>query len=130
MSYHKPFLCLIHFGGYCWSVAFSRWFIWLAWRKPSNKLMWGWSIRFPERAIGAADATACLGMLSVTLGCVLVPMICFRQWQWRAYFQTGFLWALLAALATTGYSVLDDTALKLVMEPYSLLLFSPLIAIY
>lgn len=56
-------------------------------------------------------ASAWSGMVLVTLGCLMVPIVCFRHWHWRAYRQDGCLWALLAAVGTAGYSVLDNRAL-------------------
>ncbi|OAN16938.1 hypothetical protein A3K86_08350 [Photobacterium jeanii] len=53
------------------------------------------------------------GMLVVTLGCLLVPLVTFRQWHWRAYTQQGCLWALLAAIGTAGYSVIDKQAVDM-----------------
>ncbi|KMV28949.1 multidrug transporter [Photobacterium swingsii] len=53
------------------------------------------------------------GMVVVTAGCLFVPLVSFRQWHWRAYTQLGCLWALVAAIGTAGYSVLDNTALEL-----------------
>lgn len=61
---------------------------------------------------------AWLGMVLVTFGCLMVPVVCFRRWHWRAYWQGGCLWALLAALGTAGYSVLDNHALAMMAEYY------------
>lgn len=61
-------------------------------------------------------ASAWSGMVLVTLGCLMVPIVCFRRWHWRAYRQDGCLWALLAAIGTAGYSVLDNHALAVMAE--------------
>ncbi|OLQ78171.1 hypothetical protein BIT28_23640 [Photobacterium proteolyticum] len=58
------------------------------------------------------------GMVLVTLGCLMVPVVSFRRWQWRAYWQGGCLWALLAAMGTAGYSVLDNHALAVMTGHY------------
>ncbi|UXI01379.1 EamA family transporter [Photobacterium sp. TY1-4] len=62
---------------------------------------------------------AWFGMGLVTVGCLLVPVVSFRRWRWQAYGQAGCLWALLAALGTAGYSVLDDRALLLMAGHFS-----------
>ncbi|MFA0811180.1 EamA family transporter [Microbulbifer epialgicus] len=54
---------------------------------------------------------AWLGMLLVTIGCLLVPLVYFRQWHWRAYWRADCAWALVAALGTVGYSLADKGAL-------------------
>ncbi|OZS44701.1 EamA family transporter [Photobacterium sanguinicancri] len=54
-----------------------------------------------------------VGMVVVTLGCLLVPLVTFKQWHWRAYTQLGCLWALVAAIGTAGYSVIDKSALNI-----------------
>lgn len=58
------------------------------------------------------------GMVLVTLGCLMVPVVSFRRWHWRAYWHGGCLWALLAAIGTAGYSVLDNHALAVMTAHY------------
>ncbi|MBY7950247.1 multidrug transporter [Vibrio fluvialis] len=57
-----------------------------------------------------------LGFVLITLGCMLVPLTGFRQFTPRSYFNVGVLWALVAALGTTGYSVIDKEALLLLTQ--------------
>ncbi|WP_315904858.1 EamA family transporter [Vibrio fluvialis] len=57
-----------------------------------------------------------LGFVLITLGCMLVPLTGFRQFTQRSYFNVGVLWALVAALGTTGYSVIDKEALLLLTQ--------------
>ncbi|MBY8201961.1 multidrug transporter [Vibrio fluvialis] len=57
-----------------------------------------------------------LGFVLITLGCMLVPLTGFRQFTLRSYFNVGVLWALVAALGTTGYSVIDKEALLLLTQ--------------
>lgn len=54
-----------------------------------------------------------LGFFLITLGCVLVPLTSFNQVRISSYFNIGVFWALIAAIGTTGYSVVDKEALKL-----------------
>ncbi|GAB2880274.1 DMT family transporter [Microbulbifer echini] len=54
---------------------------------------------------------AWMGMLLVTIGCLLVPLVYFRQWHWRVYWRADCAWALVAALGTVGYSLADKGAL-------------------
>ncbi|MDE5177013.1 EamA family transporter [Vibrio fluvialis] len=57
-----------------------------------------------------------LGFVLITLGCMLVPLTGFRQFTTRSYLNVGVLWALVAALGTTGYSVIDKEALLLLTQ--------------
>ncbi|WP_445359407.1 EamA family transporter [Microbulbifer sp. ANSA005] len=54
---------------------------------------------------------AWVGMLLVTIGCLLVPLVYFREWHWRAYWRADCAWALVAAIGTVGYSLADKGAL-------------------
>ncbi|MDK9778755.1 MULTISPECIES: EamA family transporter [unclassified Vibrio] len=53
------------------------------------------------------------GFLLITLGCMLVPLTNFRQMTLSSYLNVGVFWALIAAIGTTGYSVVDKEALSL-----------------
>ena len=53
-----------------------------------------------------------LGMLLIVAGCVLLPMSSFRQMKLRRYFNAVYLMALVAAIGTTGYTLIDDEALR------------------
>ncbi|WP_444921058.1 EamA family transporter [Microbulbifer sp. CnH-101-G] len=59
---------------------------------------------------------AWLGMLLVTIGCLLVPLVYFRQWHWSVYWRADCAWALVAALGTVGYSLADKGALLFLEE--------------
>lgn len=52
------------------------------------------------------------GAVLLILGAVLLPISSWAQWHWRHYLQRSTLFALLAALATTGYSLSDKLALN------------------
>lgn len=53
------------------------------------------------------------GMALIVLGCLALPLRSFRQFRLRAYVSRAAGLALLAALGTVGYSLLDDRALRL-----------------
>ncbi|WP_061038450.1 multidrug transporter [Vibrio coralliirubri] len=59
-----------------------------------------------------------LGFALITLGCLFVPLEQFSELRLKAYLNLGVLWALIAAIGTTGYSIIDKEAL-LLLEPLS-----------
>lgn len=52
------------------------------------------------------------GVVLVFGGCMLLPMARFRDFRLRNYLNTCCAFALVAALGTTGYTIVDDRALK------------------
>lgn len=52
-----------------------------------------------------------VGMLLITVGCVVLPLPHFGELRWSNYQNSGALLALIAALGTVGYTLLDDTIL-------------------
>jgi drug/metabolite transporter (DMT)-like permease len=71
-------------------------------------------------ALGRGDQMAGLGMLGmglVALGCLILPMPSFRSFQLKQYLTPCCLLALLAAVGTTGYTVIDDLALHQLRSP-------------
>nr|WP_086938551.1 multidrug transporter [Thaumasiovibrio occultus] len=52
-----------------------------------------------------------LGFSAITLGCLLVPLKHFREFNLSAYANLGIVWAVVAALGTAGYSIIDNQAL-------------------
>jgi len=67
--------------------------------------------------IGAAlGSQSVVGMVIVVSGCLLLPMKQFNTFRLSNYWNIGTIYALLAALGTTGYSIVDDTALRLLRE--------------
>ena len=56
-----------------------------------------------------------LGLTLVVAGCGLTPHHSFREFSIRRYFHRSVLWILLAALGTTGYSLLDKVASEIVL---------------
>ncbi|AGH81914.1 hypothetical protein PCNPT3_09880 [Psychromonas sp. CNPT3] len=53
-----------------------------------------------------------LGFLLITGGCILVPLISLRQFKLSHYLHVSIAWAVLAAIGTTGYSIIDKLALS------------------
>jgi drug/metabolite transporter (DMT)-like permease len=57
-----------------------------------------------------------LGSVMVVAGCFLVPMPRFADFRLGHYWNSTCALALLAAVGTTGYSILDDEALRLLRQ--------------
>ena len=63
-----------------------------------------------------------IGMILIIAGCIILPLRNFRQTRLRDYFGSVYLMAFIAALGTTGYTMLDDQALRLLRSnPHVLL---------
>jgi len=56
---------------------------------------------------------AVAGMVLIVAGCLILPLQHFGQLNVRSYASLAVLLALVAALGTVGYSILDDRALRL-----------------
>ncbi|MDE2754942.1 MAG: multidrug DMT transporter permease [Acidobacteriota bacterium] len=66
---------------------------------------------------GAEISPACLaGIVLVLAGCILLPMRHMTDLKGSHYLSRVFLAALLAALATTAYSIADEQALRLLVS--------------
>ncbi len=66
--------------------------------------------------LGRGDqiSTLCIwGILLVLAGCFVLPMRLFRDFRVDNYLNLSSFFALLAALGTAGYSLIDDEALRL-----------------
>ena len=66
--------------------------------------------------LGRGDqiSTLCIwGILLVLVGCFVLPMRKFRDFRVDNYLNLSSFFALLAALGTAGYSLIDDEALRL-----------------
>lgn len=59
---------------------------------------------------------AVAGMVLIVIGCLILPLQSFAQFHWRQYRSMAVALALLAALGTVGYSILDDRALRLLRD--------------
>ena len=53
-----------------------------------------------------------VGMLFISAGCVILPMTSFRQAKLRDYLDWVVLMAVIAAIGTTGCTLIDDQALS------------------
>ncbi len=61
-------------------------------------------------------ALSLLGMLLITAGCVLLPLTHFQSVRPADYFGMVYLMVLIAAIGTTGYTLIDDQALRQLRE--------------
>jgi drug/metabolite transporter (DMT)-like permease len=61
---------------------------------------------------------ALLGMLIVFFGCLLMPLKRFRDFNWRVYFNPVISLVVLAAIGTTGYTILDSCAMQEISQVY------------
>lgn len=61
------------------------------------------------RAIGNSGLA---GMALITLGCIILPFPAFRTMRPRDYLDLVMLMALVAAIGTTAYTLIDDQALR------------------
>jgi drug/metabolite transporter (DMT)-like permease len=60
----------------------------------------------------AISQLSLFGMLLITAGCIMLPLPHFKKVRLRDYVDVVYLLALLAAVGTTGYTMLDDQALR------------------
>lgn len=70
----------------------------------------------------AHQLTPCsvVGMVLVAIGGLLLPIGRFTDWKLRDYFHASTLFALMAAVGTSGYSIVDDSALRVLRETVSM----------
>lgn len=62
-------------------------------------------------------------LILIVLGALMLPLNRLRDWHWRAYLQPSILFVLLAAVGTTGYSLVDAHGITILqqdagMNPY------------
>jgi len=69
---------------------------------------------------------AVAGIVLVVAGCFLLPMRRFSEFRLRNYFNACCLLAMLAAVGTAGYTIIDDRALSILRGPPNHL-FSPMV---
>jgi drug/metabolite transporter (DMT)-like permease len=60
----------------------------------------------------AISQLSLVGMVLITAGCIILPLPHFKKVRLREYVDVVYLMALLAAVGTTGYTMLDDQALR------------------
>ncbi len=57
-----------------------------------------------------------LGMGLIVIGCIVLPLTSFQDFKLKEYFSPVYAFALLAAIGTTGYTMIDDQAMRLMRE--------------
>ena len=65
--------------------------------------------------LGTADritAAAVCGILLIVAGCMVLPMRYFSDFRWSNYANLATFFALIAAISTAGYSLVDDSATR------------------
>lgn len=55
-----------------------------------------------------------LGFTLLTLGCLMIPLQSIAQFRIHDYTKIGIVWALVAAVGTAGYSIIDKEALAII----------------
>lgn len=68
------------------------------------------------QADSAFDASHWGAVVLIMAGALLLPVVHLSDWNWRAYTQPSILYILLAAVATTGYSLIDSYGVALLKE--------------
>jgi drug/metabolite transporter (DMT)-like permease len=71
-----------------------------------------------------------VGIITVAVGCMLLPLKSFRSVHLRDYLALCCLLALMAALGTTGYTLVDDEALRQLRTGFSWLGKTPVTLYY
>ena len=61
---------------------------------------------------GQIGTLGLLGMGLITAGCIILPLPHFQKLQPQAYLDMVVLMAVVAAIGTTGYTLIDDQALR------------------
>lgn len=61
---------------------------------------------------GKIGAIGLLGMVLITGGCIILPLPHFQKLRLRNYRDVVILMAVVAAIGTTGYTLLDDASLR------------------
>ena len=54
-----------------------------------------------------------VGLVTVFAGCLLMPLKNFKEFSWRNYATPAMFYILLAAVGTTGYTLVDSELMKL-----------------
>jgi drug/metabolite transporter (DMT)-like permease len=65
---------------------------------------------------GEIGTLSLFGMLLITAGCVILPLPHFQSVRLGNYFRMVYLMVLIAAIGTTGYTLIDDQALRQLRE--------------
>jgi len=62
--------------------------------------------------------TALLGMLIIAVGCIFMPLKRFSDFHPRMYFTKVIVFILLGAIGTTGYTLVDSSAVMLIRKVF------------
>jgi drug/metabolite transporter (DMT)-like permease len=65
---------------------------------------------------GTFTVRALVGMACIVSGCILVPMLHMRDLRLTNYWNLSLAFVLVAAIGTTGYTLIDDATLRLLRE--------------
>lgn len=58
------------------------------------------------------------GMIILSSGCLLMPLMNWRDFSFASYHGPAFRFILLAAIGTTGYTILDSMAIRILRETH------------
>ncbi|HSH01025.1 MAG TPA: EamA family transporter [Anaerolineae bacterium] len=61
---------------------------------------------------GEIGGIGLLGMILISIGCIILPLPQFRRLGWRDYADEVYLLAVVAAIGTTAYTLIDDAVLR------------------
>jgi len=62
----------------------------------------------------APSSLAWVGMILVSLGCIMMPLKSLRSFKLSDYWNLAMIWIIVTALGTVGYSTVDNAAAELV----------------
>lgn len=65
------------------------------------------------RRTSALPPVALVGFFLIVIGCILLPLQRLRDFRFRNYLHATILLSVVAAVGTTGYSVVDSSALEI-----------------
>jgi len=63
----------------------------------------------------APSPMAWLGMILVSVGCLMIPLESWRGFHWGRYWNRAMLWAVVTALSIVGYTLTDKIAADLIV---------------
>lgn len=65
---------------------------------------------------GEPQGIGLVGILLVAFGCLMLPLVSFRKIRLTSYLTISCLFALLAGFGNTGYSIVDERAMRLLQD--------------
>ena len=60
-----------------------------------------------------------IGMILIFFGCFIMPLPSFKELKLKTYLNSHFIFIVLAACGTTGYTIFDSQAIKLLQNCFS-----------